>query len=169
MGEVYQGEYNQQMDGSIPNDMAMTPQPTPGRDLFNTGSDQLEVIKEYNDEKKVPNKIQKTFWALASKSILLGFWEKEDQEDLYFFNNNILVGDIMSKPKHKYTFADRQAMNQMKLLAYANFKRSVGMEKWRINERTLQASAITQNINQNGAGAGQRSKGFLSTVKSAFM
>jgi len=123
-------------------------------DLFQKAND-LRVIQEYNREENLPEDIKKDFWALASKSIKLGFWEKEDEADLYFMNNIINVGYIMQLPKHKFTFAQRQKIQMLKLLVYSDYKRGVGMERYKINERTLQAAAITQSIQ----GSGRQQKG----------
>jgi len=135
-------------------------------DLFQRAND-LRVIQEYNREENIPADVKKSFWALASKSIKLGFWEKADEADLYFMNNVISVGHIMQQPKHKYTFVERQKMQQMKLLGYADFKRGVGMERYKINERTLQAAAITQNI-QGGGSSRKQSGGVLANIGRMF-
>lgn len=125
----------------------------------------LRVIQEYNRDELLPQKVKNQFWGLLSKSIKLGFWDKEDEVDLFFHKNIIKVGYIMAHPKHKYTFADRQSMNMLDLMVYADFKRGVGMEKYRINERTLQATSVTQNI--QGGGAGKRG-GPMAGLKSFF-
>jgi len=131
--------------------------PNQDNELFGRAND-LALIQEYNKESNIPKDIQKDFWAVASKSILLGFWEKDDEQDLFFLRNNITIGHIMAKPKHTYTFKERQHMNQLSLLMYSNFKRGVGMEKYRINERTLQATSTTLNL-QGSSGGGQAKRG----------
>src|SRR6056297_1733103 len=106
-------------------------------ELFQRAND-LRVIQEYNKDENIPKSVIKNYWAPASKSVKLGFWEKDDEPSLYFMNNIIGVGDIMSKPKHKNTFEARQQRLQMNFLLYCDFKRGVGMERYKINERTLQ-------------------------------
>jgi hypothetical protein len=138
---------------------------SPASDLFSRHND-LKVIQEYNNEEFMPNGLKTSMWALASKSIKLGFWDKEDLPEIFLYKNIIKIGDVMSKPKHRYSFADRQQVNQMDFLVYADFKRGVGMEKYKINERTLQATSVTQNI-QGGSSGGKRG-GFFSGVKSFF-
>lgn len=130
----------------------MADMPQPDQELFGRAND-LALIQEYNEERNIPKDVIKDFWSIASKSILLGFWDKDDEQDLYFLRNNINVGHIMSKPKHKYTFKERQNMTQLRLLMYANFKRGVGMEKYKLNERTLQAT--TTSLSLQGAAGGQ--------------
>jgi len=130
----------------------------------------LRVIQEYNQEEMLPTAIRGQFWGLLSKSIKLGFWEKEDEQDLFFYKNLIKVGDIMSRPKHKYTFKDRQQMNMVELLVHADFKRGVGMERYKTNERTLQATMVTQSIQGGLGGGGQSSKrgGVIAGLRSFF-
>ena len=135
-------------------------------DEYFSKSNDLRVIQEYNNEEMLPNKTKDKFWGLLSKSIKLGFWEKEDAADLFYYKNIIKVGHIMSLPKHQYSFADRQQMNMVDLLVYADFKRGVGMERYRINERTLQATSVTQSI--QGGGIGGKKGGVLSGLKSFF-
>lgn len=135
-------------------------------DMFVRQSD-LRVIQEYNREENMPQEARGTFWALASKSIKLGFWSAEDYEQIMMHNNIIKIGHIMAKPKHKYTFYERQLMNQLDLLVYADFKRGIGMEKYKINERTLQATSVTQNIH-GGAGGGGKQGGIMAGLKSFF-
>lgn len=134
-------------------------------DYFNRPSD-LRVIQEYNREEMLPEDVRTNFWGMLSKSIKLGFWDKEDEQELFFHKNLIKVGYIMSKPKHRYTFADRQKMNMVDLLFYADFKRGVGMEKYRLNERTLQATSVTQNI--QGGNTGGKKGGVLAGLKAFF-
>jgi len=139
--------------------------PQPSQQLFDHPSD-LRVIQEYNHEDNMPLQIRQNFWGLISKSIKLGFWDKSDEKDIFIHKNLIKVGYIMSNSKHKYTFAQRQNMNMLDLLVYADFKRGIGMERYRINERTLQASSIQQTI-QGGAPPGPKS-GIFSGMKSFF-
>jgi hypothetical protein len=127
---------------------------------------ELKVIQEYNREEMLSDEMKVKFWGLLSKSIKLGFWDKEDEQDLFYHKNLIKVGHIMSMPKHRYTFKERQQMNMIDLLTYADFKRGVGMEKYRINERTLQATSVTQNI--QGGSSGGKKGGILAGIKSFF-
>jgi len=137
-----------------------------GNDLF-ARENALQVIQEYNREEAIPNKAKGDFWALASKSIKLGFWNKDDERDIFLYKNVIKIGHLMSTPRFKYTFKERQMMNQMDMLVYADFKRGVGMERYKINERTLQATSVTQSI-QGGTSSGQRKGGVVSGLKSFF-
>lgn len=141
------------------------PPPQEDNDMFQRQND-LKLIQEYNREENLPADVKADFWALASKSIKLGFWDKEDEQPLYFIHNVINVGHIMSKPRHKYTFKERHQMNMMKMLVYSDFKRGVGMEKYRINERTLQATTVTQNI--QGGGRSQKQGGVMAGLRSIF-
>jgi len=52
------------------------------------------------------------------------------------------------------------------MLVYSDFKRGVGMEKYRINERTLQATTVTQSI--QGGGKSQKQGGVMSGLRSIF-
>jgi hypothetical protein len=134
-------------------------------DVFQRAND-LRVIQEYNSENLIPEGIKTDFWAIASKSTLLSFWEKADEAVIYNYFNTIKTGHIMTLPKYKYTFKERQQINQVGYLLYSNFKRGVGMEKYKINERTLQAVSISQNINSSASNAKQG--GILSMFKSIF-
>jgi len=129
---------------------------------------ELKVIQEYNTEELLPKNIKNKYWGLLSKSIKLGFWDKGDESNLFFYKNIIRVGNMMAKPKHKYTFEERQEMNMLDLLVYADFKRGVGMERYRINERTLQATSVTQSIQGGGSGRTGRKGGFMAGLKSFF-
>ena len=128
----------------------------------------LRVIQEYNREENMPNEVKSTFWALTSKSIKLGFWKEEDAQDIFLHKNIIKVGHIMSQPKHKYTFSDRLNMHQVDMLVYADFKRGIGMEKYRINERVLQSAMISQRILGSGQSGQGKKGGVFSGLKSFF-
>ena len=134
-------------------------------ELFHQPND-LKVIQEYNREENMPSKVRKKFWALSSKSIKLGFWKQEDLYDVFLHKNIIKLGHIMSNPRSTYTFEDRQVMNQMDMLVYADFKRGVGMERYKINERTLQATSVQQHI-QGGGSVGKQG-GVLAGLKRFF-
>ena len=71
------------------------------------------------------------------------------------------------RPRHKYTFADRQLTNQMDMLVYADFNRGKGMPRYKINERTLQATSVSQTINGGGSSRSKRG-GILSGMKNFF-
>jgi hypothetical protein len=138
----------------------------PEGEMFARAND-LRVIQEYNREENMPLVIKKSFWGLISKSVKLGFWKEEDEREIFLHKNVIKVGHIMSKGRHRYTFEERQQMNQMDFLVYADFKRGVGMEKYRINERTLQATSVQQHI-QGAGGPPQRSGGIIAGIKNIF-
>lgn len=134
-------------------------------DMFSRPND-LRVIQEYNREENMPASAKKNFWALASKSIKLGFWKDSDFQELWLRQNSIKLNHIMSNPKHKYSFKDRVDILQMELLVYADFKRGIGMERYKINERTLQATSVTQSI--QGGGNAAKQGGIGSAIKRFF-
>jgi len=136
-----------------------------GEEYFRS-RDNLEVIKEYNSEILLPNESKKDLWGLATKSISLGFWSENDQENMTLFVNRVKLSWLMGKAKHSYSFEDRHRFTQMELFAWSNFKRGVGMEKYKINERTLQATSVTQNIQASANTSGQ--KGVMAFLKNAF-
>jgi hypothetical protein len=135
-------------------------------DLFSR-ENTLQVIQEYNRDDDLPLSAKRDFWSLISKSIKLGFWKEEDEVEIFFHKNLIKVGYLMSSPRYKYTFKQRQEMNQLDLLVYADFKRGVGMEKYKINERTLQATSVTQTIQGSTSGGGKKS-GVMANLRSFF-
>lgn len=143
----------------------MDPNPDPRSQEYFSKENNLQVIQEYNREENMPRDTKLNFWALASKSIKLGFWNEKDEYDIYLHKNLIKIGYLMTRPRHRYTFKDRFQMMQIDMLVYSDFKRGVGMEKYKLNERTLQATSVTQNI--QGGSAGKRG-GFLSGLKSFF-
>lgn len=134
-------------------------------EMFQRPND-LRVIQEYNREENMPVNTRNSFWALASKSVKLGFWDEKDANEIFLHKNSIKIGHIMSTPRHKYSFKERQEMNQMDFLTYADFKRGVGMEKYKTNERTLQATSVQQHI--QGGGSSGKKGGMLSGLKSFF-
>lgn len=149
-----------QMGGYMPGN------PEHGSDLFARHND-LRVIQEYNTDEGIPKMISQNFWGLTSKSLKLGFWEDKDEMDIFLHKNVIRMGYIMSRAKHRYTFEDRHMMNQLDFMTYCDFKRGVGVERHRINERILQASSISQNIQGfSGGGASQGRGGVMGFVKS---
>jgi hypothetical protein len=141
--------------------------PNAGMNEYFQSPNNLQVIQEYNKEELLPLNVKLKFWGLLSKSIKLGFWNENDEQNLFFYKNIIKVGHIMSLPKHSYTFEDRQQMNMLDLVVFADFKRGIGMEKYRINERTLQATSVTQSI-QGGGGANSKRSGLLAGLKGFF-
>ena len=136
-------------------------------ELFSKPND-LRVIQEYNREENMPSIAKKHFWSLASKSIKLGFWREQDYQDLWFRHNAIKLNYIMSNPKHKYTFKDRLDLLQMEMLVYADFKRGVGMERYKVNERTLQATSVTQSIQGISHPGGGKKGGIMAGLKNFF-
>jgi len=154
--EAAQQYYGQQED----------PYDQPASDEFSRPND-LRVIQEYNREENMPAIAKKNFWALTSKSIKLGFWKEEDFQDLWLRQNSIRLNYIMSEPKHKYTFKNRLDLQQMELLVYADFKRGIGMERYKINERTLQATSVRQSI-QGGGNIGGKKGGIMAGIKNFF-
>lgn len=140
--------------------------PSSQSEAFSKTND-LKVIQEYNREENMPAKQRRTFWALTSKSIKLGFWKDTDHYDVWLRQNTIKVNYLMSRPKHKYTFEDRLDLQQMELLLFADFKRGVGMERYKINERTLQATSVTQSIQGAGNSGGKRG-GMFAGLKNFF-
>jgi hypothetical protein len=138
---------------------------SPENEMFSRAND-LRVIQEYNREENLPSFVKKNFWGLTSKSVKLGFWNESDEREIFLHRNIIKVGHIMSKGRHKYTFEERQHMNQLDFLVYADFKRGIGMEKYRINERTLQATSVQQHI--QGGGAATKSGGLFSGLRNFF-
>ena len=163
-------EMQQQMAHQVMEEREQQRQQQEGDDneLFSMPND-LRVIQEYNREENIPQNLKKSFWSLASKSIKLGFWRESDLNDIFIKKNIIKVGHIMSQPRHRYTFAERQMMNQMDFLVFADFKRGIGMEKYKINERTLQATSVQQQIVGSGSGgAAKQGGGVMSGLKSFF-
>ena len=158
-------EFNAEMVNSPVPYGNMLPQMPQDDDVFKRSND-LQILREYNREEYMPEHVKKELWSAVSKSIKLGFWEKADEQDLYMYLNMIKVGHIMKSPKQKYTFAERQNLNQISLLAYADFKRWVGMEKYKINERVLQSVMISQNI--QGTNNAQKRGGVLASLKGIF-
>lgn len=157
-------QYMQQMYPNQQQQMMMQQQQQ--QDLFGKPND-LRLIMEYNHEETVPMKMQQNMWGLMVKSLKLGFWEKEDAQEIFLHKNLIRVGYLLSTPKHKYTFKDRHNLNMVDFLAYADFKRGVGMEKYKINERTLQSTSVTQNI-QGLSNTGGKKGGMMSGLKAFF-
>lgn len=154
--EYYPAQYQEQY-----------PQEQQENDVFSRPND-LRVIQEYNREENMPDLAKKNFWSLASKSIKLGFWKEQDFFDLWLRQNSIKVNYIMSNAKHKYTFKDRLDMLQMEMLVYSDFKRGIGMERYKINERTLQATSVTQNIQGTNTGNSGKRGGIMSGLKNFF-
>jgi hypothetical protein len=135
-------------------------------DLFSRPND-LRLIQEYNNEETVPIKMRTEMWGMMVKSLKLGFWEKDDAQEIFLHKNTIRVGYLLSTPKHKYTFKDRNNLNMIDFLSYADFKRGVGMEKYKINERTLQSTSITQAL-QGISGNSSKKGGVFSGLKAFF-
>lgn len=129
---------------------------------------ELKLVQEYNNEDLAPNSLKSDFWGLFSKSLKLGFWDQKDEIDIFYHKNIIKVGYIMSKPKHRYTFKDRQQLNMVDFLVFADFKRGIGMERYKINERTLQATTVTQSIQGGPGGGGGKKGGLLAGLKGFF-
>jgi hypothetical protein len=134
--------------------------------LFGSPND-LRLIQEYNKEELVPESLKHNLWGFMTKSLKLGFWNKEDERDIFIHKNLIRMGYIMSTPKHRYDFKARHQLNMLDFLAYADFKRGVGMEKYKINERTLQSTSVTQSI-QGISNSGSRKGGLMAGLKSFF-
>jgi hypothetical protein len=161
---IQQDMYPQQMAQGY--DLSQQQGYVPENEMFSRAND-LRVIQEYNREENLPAQMKNSFWGLASKSIKLGFWKEDDAREIFLHKNSIKIGHIMAKGRHNYTFEERQQMNQMDFLVYADFKRGVGMERYRINERTLQATSVQQHI-QGGGGSPGKSGGIFAGLKNFF-
>ena len=140
--------------------------PQQDNNLFG-GPNDLRLIQEYNKEELVPEVLKHNLWGLMTKSLKLGFWNKEDEKEIFIHKNLIRLGFIMSTPKHMYDFKIRHQLNMLDFLAYADFKRGVGMEKYKINERTLQSTSVTQSI-QGISNMSGRKGGMMAGLKSFF-
>jgi hypothetical protein len=131
-------------------------------------NNELKVIQEYNEEKHLPIMARKDNWAMVSKSMLLAFWENKDYEDVFRHQNIIKLNNIMSKPKQKYTFKERAMNKQVEFFAYQNFKRGVGTDRFRHNERTLQSMMINQSISGTGSSPRRKGGSFMGSIASMF-
>lgn len=131
-------------------------------------NNELKVIQEYNREEHMPKAAKREYWSMISKSMLLGFWENKDREEIFLNNQIIKMANIMSKPKQKYTFKERNMQKQLEYYNFQLLKRGIGMERHKYNERTLQSMSIQQQI-RGGATNGRRATGgFMGSIKNMF-
>lgn len=132
-------------------------------------SNELKILQEYNDEKYLPKRARRDFWSLTSKSVKLGFWKDSDYEIIWRHQNIIKLNHLMGKSRKKYSWKERKLMKQIAFLNFADFKRGVGMETFKHNERTMQSIAIQQRISGNSGGPSKKNNGgFMGSLTSMF-
>lgn len=141
-------------------------------DLY-SGQDMSKLVKTYLDE-NIPEEfkkgdLNKQFWSIMGNSIKLAFLNGEDQEDMEALFNISKYAYIMSKPTYEYTWNDDHALKQMRLHFIISAKRAIGSPNHRLNERTMLATQINQQIRSNTETMRSSSSGgFLSSLKRFF-
>ena len=141
-------------------------------DLY-AGQDMTRLAKVYLDE-NVPSKINRhdlyiNFWAVHGNTLKLTFLSEDDVEIFELRFQKAVALWKMSQPSYQINFNDLQVIEQMKIYMIATLKRSVGSEKHRINERTMQTTHISQNIRSNTERMGNsQGKGIMGKLRGWF-
>ena len=116
----------------------------------------VELIKYYTKE-EIPDDLKKlepfkTFWAILGKNPVLTFLNSEDEEIFDILFRISKLQHLISKPAYTYTFEKSQAMNQLRIYFKAAIKRSIGFDKNKVNERTMEATSVNQIVRSNTEG-----------------
>ena len=121
-------------------------------DLY-SHTDMVKLIRAYTDD-DLPtdikdNKIIKHFWAFFGKAPKLAFLNQMDKYDCEYFLKNAKMNFLLMTPTDEYTFEDEMMLDNIDFHHFINMKRSMGAEGQIINERTMEATAISHNISSN--------------------
>ena len=112
-----------------------------------------EVIQEYTNEDKMidssADAVQNKFWGISSKSLVLGFNEKNDAMDYQDLQEMSRLWDIMKDPEEEFTWDRGQNYHQIAFLLKARVNRSILRPNGGMNERMAQNTQINQSIQSN--------------------
>lgn len=142
------------------------------QDLFQM-QDMAKLVRTYLEE-DIPEDIKKTrvyneMWAVLGRTIKLSFLDESDVQDFEFLYDECKINYVMSKPSYEFTFEDMQLLDQLRIYFLAALKRAKGVSQHRMNERTLLATQISQQIRSNTESFNQSSGGgILNKLKSWF-
>lgn len=131
-------------------------------DLFST-TDMSKLIKTYMEE-TIPEEIRNTklfkdFWGVLGNTLKLTFLSEKEIPEFESLFREAKYNYIMSVPVYDYTAEEMKIMQQIKIYFAAAIRRSVGSRQHVINERTMQATTISQNIRSNTERFSQSSGG----------
>lgn len=125
-----------------------------------------EVIQEYTKEDNVISEVKDKFWGMNSKSLVLGFNNKDDALDYQDLQEMSRIWDIMKDPEEYFTWDRGQDYHQITFLLKARVNRSILQPNGGINERIAQNTQINQNISTNTVKQGQLGgSGFLNNAR----
>ena len=115
--------------------------------------DMVKMINAYTEErideqlKKDP--LIKQFFGIFGKAPVLTFIDKEDEEDFdSLFRLSKLIY-LRSVPGREFKIENIQLLNQIRIYFKSAIKRSIGFDKNKQNERSLQATMINQIVRSN--------------------
>lgn len=133
------------------------------QDLFSPNQN-AQLVKSYLEE-IIPKEIRegetfKHFWAVLGNTVKLSFLSREDVDEFENLFDQATWTFIMSRPSYEYTFDDMMLIRQLRIYFLAAIKRAVGGKNGTMNERSMLATSIQQQIRSYSEG-GQKKKGFL--------
>lgn len=125
-----------------------------------------EVIQEYTNEEDTNSMVKNTFWGMNTKSIVLGFNEKDDALDFSDIHEMSRLWDIMKDPEVDFTWDRGQDYHQISFLLKARVNRSILRPNGGMNERMAQNTQISQSIQSNTLRQGTiGGTGFINNAK----
>lgn len=110
----------------------------------------LEVLKHYSEDEIVPKDIRSREWAVFGKALINTFLEKEDLLLIDIYAQILRIDEMWSKPSNRMTFKEVGNLDKMEIYMFLTAKRAIGINKNKINERTMQNTQILQNISMQG-------------------
>ena len=139
-------------------------------DLYST-TDMVKLAKLYLNEDGAPEQLKqspfyKRFWGIFSTSPKLTFLRRDNKyDDIQEFQSDFKVSRhkyIMSIAPYAWTWNDSLNMDQAEIYFKSTLRRSAGSPNHIINERTMLATTISQNIRSNTESMNlPQKKGFL--------
>lgn len=123
-------------------------------------NDMVKLVKEFqtdplldnavklitNEPQELQQEYSRWFFSFISKSLLLSFVTKEDMQFLYNKFMSARANFLMSVPDYKKTTLTRQILSNLESYFYTQLIRAKGVKGQITNERTMEATSITQSI-----------------------
>lgn len=138
-------------------------------------TDMVKLIETYTEDdlpKEIKNNpIIPKFWAFFSRAPKWTFLTKEDRPDYEYFLHNAKLNFLLSTPSHKFNFDDDMLLDNLDFHNFINMTRAQGTPNHIINERTMEATTISQNISNSNSmmsQGGMKKPGFFSRVAGFF-
>jgi len=118
-------------------------------------TDMVKLIETYTED-DLPKPVKESpifnkFWAFFSRSPKWTFLSREDRVDYDYFLHNAKLNFLLMTPSYEYGFKEDMILDNLDFHNFINMTRAMGTPHHIINERTMEATTISQNISNSNA------------------